>query len=405
MSKHKWIQKTALLHCFMLIAVVFPGSSQTPEQFVRSQNMSILKSDKEVREADGEPFTRLATLDEMIGQMIMVGLKGTDLQENQQLLETLKQGKAGGVIFFEKNLSPDSTAIRVRSLISDLQMASLHPLLIAIDQEGGRVNRLKARYGFPDSKTATWLGDQNHCDTTWYYAEQTATTLKALGFNINFAPVVDLCTNPTNPVIAVPQRCFSSNPEMVTKHAGWYIDAHRSKGVLTTLKHFPGHGSSTKDTHKEMTDITNLWRNEELIPYQKLIQSDRADAIMTAHIIHCRLDTGCLPATLSKTIISGLLRDSLGYQGIVFTDDMQMHAITKHYGLEQSIKLALLAGVDILLFSNNIPGSKEHQATVVHKIIRDLVDTGVVTEARIRESYERITRTKQTLFPSYPFPL
>jgi beta-N-acetylhexosaminidase len=350
-------------------------------------------------------LVRRATLDEMIGQMILVGIKGQSVEENPQLMAALREGKVGGIILFEKNLSPDSTSARLIRMTSALQRSSLHPLLIAIDQEGGKVNRMKARYGFPDSRSATWIGMMNKCDTTWHYAEQTAITLKSHGINLNFAPVVDLCSNPNNPVIASAQRCYSDDPETVAKHAGWFIDAHRLHGVLTTLKHFPGHGSSTKDTHKEMTDVTQLWSSNELIPYQRLMKQKKADAVMTAHIVNCKLDTACLPATLSAAIIKGLLRDSLHFQGLVFTDDMQMHAITKHYGLEQSVKLALLAGVDVLLFSNNIPGSQEHQATVVHRIIRELVDTGVIPESRIRESYNRIIAAKRDVFPNYQFPM
>jgi beta-N-acetylhexosaminidase len=345
-----------------------------------------------------------ATLDEMIGQMIMVGLRGTTAEANPLLVEALRIGQAGGVILFEKNLSSDSTATHLKQLIDTLQDVAAMPLLIAIDQEGGRVNRLKAKYGFPESKTATWLGDMDDCDTTMHYASSIATTLRMLGININFAPVVDLCSNPDNPIIARYGRCFSADPEAVAKHAAWYIDAHHAQRILTTLKHFPGHGSSTSDTHKEMTDVTRQWSPEELIPYTTLIANNRADAIMTAHIVNCKLDTNCLPATLSYPIITQLLRKNLGFQGVVVTDDMQMHAITKHYGLEQSIRLAILAGVDIVLFSNNIAGSWEHQANVVHRIIQQMVISGEISEERIRESYQRIIKLKKEVFPQHSFP-
>lgn len=361
-------------------------------------------SGEKLPDKTGEIDQLSATLDEMIGQMIMVGIRGTDLSGNPLLISALQDGKAGGIILFEKNLSPDSTSAKLKKLNTELQKVSRYPLFIAIDQEGGRVNRLKAKYGFPDSKTATWLGNINSYDTTLFYASLTASTLKTHGININFAPVVDLCSNPDNPVIAAHQRCFSRDPQSVVRHAGWVIDAHHKYGVLTTLKHFPGHGSSTKDTHKEMTDVTRLWTPDELIPYDSLIARDKADAIMTAHIVNCNLDQQCLPATLSWSIISELLRGNMGYTGVVFSDDMQMHAITKHYGLEQSIKLAILAGVDILLYSNNIAGSNEHQATVVHRIIKDMVSSGEIPEQRITESYKRVVLMKKSLFPDSAFP-
>lgn len=352
-----------------------------------------------VRDVPEEP-----TLDGMIGQMIMVGMPGTSTEKNTLLLEALAQGKAGGVILFEKNIAPENSAAMLRQLIMELQNASAQPLLIAIDQEGGKVNRLKVKYGFPDSKSASWLGKKNNCDTTSLYAGQTASTLAGLGINLNFAPVVDLCVNPDNPVIATKERCYSDDPMTVAMHARCFIDAHLAQGVLTTLKHFPGHGSSTRDTHLELTDVTQHWTRDELIPYRELIRQQKADAVMTAHIVNCKLDTSCLPATLSGSIINGLLRDSLGYKGVVFTDDMQMKAITQHYGLENAIRLAILAGVDVLLFSNNIPGSTEHQAAVVHRIIRDMVDNGQIPEAQIRNSYKRIIALKRKIFPQYIFP-
>ena len=388
-----------IMHISGTMAFTQPGEELTRGK-VSGDADAVQQSPVEAEEHSGH----IATLDEMIGQMIMVGIRGKDLAENPLLLTALQEGKAGGIILFEKNLSAENTSVRLQELIKGLQASSKHPLLIAIDQEGGRVNRLKARYGFPDSKSATWLGNVNHQDTTSHYAEQIASTLCSLGININFAPVVDLCSNPNNPVIAAPQRCFSGNPQTVTRHAGWFIDAHHKYNILTTLKHFPGHGSSTKDTHKEMTDVTRLWDSSELLPYKGLISQNKADAIMTAHIVNCKLDKECLPATLSKTIITGLLRDSLKFNGVVFTDDMQMHAITKHYGLEQSILLAINAGVDILLYSNNIAGSREHQATVVHRIIKDMVSNGMITEERIRTSYKRITDMKKTVSPEYQFP-
>lgn len=339
------------------------------------------------------------TLDLMIGQMIMLGIGGTSADENPDMMRALEGGKVGGIILFEKNLSIDSTAIRLSCLTGDLQKSSRFPLLIAIDQEGGRVNRLKTKYGFPESRTASWIGEINNSDTSVFYAAQTASTLASLGINLNFAPVVDLCANPTNPVIASKERCFSSDPESVTQQAILFIDAHHQHQVLTTLKHFPGHGSSTGDTHLEMTEVTGLWSTDELIPYQELIRQNKVDGIMTAHIVHCGLDTSCLPATLSKPIISGLLRDSLGYNGVVFTDDMHMKAIAKYYGLEKGILLAINAGVDILLFSNNIPGVSENEVEAAHHIIKNLVVSGEITEERIRESWERIISMKAILYP------
>lgn len=163
-----------------------------------------------------------------------------------------------------------------------------------------------------------------------------AATLADLGIGLNMAPVVDLCSNPDNPVIAKYERCFSADPNQVSAQAAAYIDAHHQLGVLTTLKHFPGHGSSRSDSHQGFTDITTTWSETELIPYRCLIAGGRVDAIMTAHVFNARLDD-CYPATLSKNVITGLLRGELGFDGVVISDDMQMGAIVDHFGFETAI--------------------------------------------------------------------
>ena len=269
---------------------------------------------------------------------------------------------------------------------------------MCIDQEGGKVNRLKDKYGFPRSITADAMGKSNSLDSVRFYAEATAATLAGLGINVNFAPVVDLAANPSNPVIVRHGRAFSNNEDSVTMLAKEFIIQHRKHGVLTSLKHFPGHGSSSADTHLELTDVTQTWNERELKPYKELISQGFADAVMTSHIVHRTLDADGRPGTLSEPIINGILRKKLNFGGLIFSDDMQMHAITKHFGLEEAIKLAINAGVDIMTFSNNIAGSDERTVDKVHGIIRKMVENGTIQRARIDESYERIMRVKKNLF-------
>ena len=176
-----------------------------------------------------------------------------------------------------------------------------------------------------------------------------------------------------------------------------FIKAHRKFNVLTSLKHFPGHGSSKADTHLGMADVTDTWEPRELAPYRILIDSGYVDAVMSAHIVNRKLDAGGNPGTLSKSILTGILRDKLGFSGVVFSDDMQMHAITEHYGLEEAIRLAIGAGIDIMTFSNNISGSDERTVDKVHAVIRDMVEKRVITEARIDESFDRIMNLKKQL--------
>ena len=337
------------------------------------------------------------SLDFKIGQMLIVGYPKQDIEPSEQTISDIAEGRIGGIILFEKNIKPSNSYIKLKQLTWNLQQKAPIPLFIAIDQEGGRVNRLKEKYDFPRSVSAQYLGEMANVDSTRFYAEITASTLAGLGFNVNFAPVVDLSTYKDNPVIAKIERAYSDNPDSVARHAAVVIDAHRNFGVISVLKHFPGHGSSHADTHLGIADVTDYWQSKELIPYQYLLEKGKVDAIMTAHIVNKRLDKEGNPGTLSKAIMTDLLRDSLNYDGVIFSDDMQMHAITKHYGLEKAIKLSIQAGVDVLMFSNNIQGSENRTVDAVHRIIRNLVQKGEITAERIDQSYDRIVRLKSIL--------
>jgi beta-N-acetylhexosaminidase len=334
------------------------------------------------------------SLDIKIGQMILIGLPSTQVDAN--VLEAVRTGKVGSILLFEKNIPAKNSYIELKKVFWTYQKAATIPLFIAIDQEGGRVNRLKEKYGFPRSVSAAKLG-KYAIDSVQFYSQITATTLAGLGFNVNFAPVVDLASNPDNPIIAKPERSFSAKADSVTLFASEVIKQHRKAGVITVLKHFPGHGSSKGDTHLDVTDVTKTWNEAELIPYQSLLDSGNVDAIMTAHIVNKTLDEKGLPGTLSKKITTGILREKLHYNGVVFSDDLQMHAITKQYQLEESIQLAINAGVDILLFSNNIPASQERTVDKVHGIIRKLVENGTISRERIDQSFNRIMELKGRL--------
>lgn len=342
------------------------------------------------------------SLDFKIGQMLIVGYPKQEAGLNDQTIDDISKGRVGGVILFEKNIKSHNSYIKLKQLTWQLQEKAPVPLFLAIDQEGGKVNRLKEKYGFPKTVSAQYLGQIADLDSTKFYAEITAATLAGLGFNVNFAPVVDLSTFKENPVIAKIERAYSADPDTVAMHAAAVIEAHRQFGIVTVLKHFPGHGSSHADTHLGIADVTDYWQSKELGPYQSLLEQNKVDAIMTAHIVNKRLDKEGLPGTLSKEIMTHLLRDSLQYNGVIFSDDMQMHAITKHYGLEKAIKLSILAGVDVLMFSNNIQGSENRTVDAVHDIIKKLVKNGEVSSDRIDESYRRIIKLKSQLHEKIP---
>lgn len=335
------------------------------------------------------------SLDIKIGQMLLIGLNNEGTTPDNNLLKEIRAGRVGGIIIYEKNIPSTDSYIQLKQLIWNLQHAHPLPLFITIDQEGGKVNRLKPKYGFPRSVSAAYLGKTGNIDSTRFYSEITAATLAGLGINVNFAPVVDVAVNPQNPIIAKIERSFSANPDSVAIHAAAVISAHRQFNILTVLKHFPGHGSSHADTHLGVADVTDYWEEYELLPYHNLIEAGLADAIMTAHIVNKKLDKNGRPGTLSGAVINNLLRNKLSYNGLVFSDDMQMKAISENYGLKRAIELSIKAGVDVLMFSNNITENNNQTVSQVHEIIKNLINSGKVSPERIDQSYKRIMKVKK----------
>lgn len=328
----------------------------------------------------------------------MLGFRGLQVNDDSPIVQDLVERKLGSVVLFQydMNLLDHTRNIQspaqVQALNAALQKYASAPLLIAIDQEGGIINRLKESDGFPATKSQQYYGALNQPDVTRAAAKVEGKLLRDVGINLNLAPVVDLNINPHNPVIARHERSFSANPQIVTTHALAAIDGYHAQNILTTLKHFPGHGSSTGDTHQGLTDVTQTWSEIELEPYKNIIAAGKADAIMTAHIFNAKLDDK-YPATLSRKIIHGILREQLGYDGVVISDDIQMGAIRLHYGFEQAVELAINAGVDIVAIANNLlydPNAGEHTINT----IKQLVERGKISNERIDEAYTRILKLK-----------
>ena len=345
--------------------------------------------------------TEEVSLENKIGQMLLIGFRGLEINEDSPIAQDVINGRVGGVVLFDYDVALHSSIRniqspeQVNSLINSLQSLSVTELFVAVDQEGGKVCRLKEKYGFPPTVSQQYLGELDDPDTTNYYAKQTAETLIENGFNVNFAPVVDLNVNPENPVIGAIGRSFSPDPQVVTDNALIVIDQLHIHGLLSTLKHFPGHGSSTSDSHKGFVDVTDTWTEEELIPYQNIINAGKADFIMTAHIFNSNWDSQ-YPATLSKNVITGMLRQELGFEGVVISDDMNMKAITEFYGLEQALKLSINAGVDMITFGNNLVYD-ENIAEKAISLIKGLVESGEISKERIDDAYDRIMKLKNDL--------
>ncbi len=333
-------------------------------------------------------------LKQKIGQMILMGLPDNKMDTSSTFYKEVKEGIIGGITMYERHLTPTHAAENLKRLIVVYQQAAPIPLFVAITQEGGQVNRLKTKYGFPPMPSAEYLGRINNPDSTKYYADNIAYTLSRLGINVNFAPVLDILV-PGNPVLGSRERCFSDDNNIIVKQARQVILSHDYFKVSTAVKHFPGHGSSTEDSHLGLTDVSKTWKRSELEPYRQLIKKGLVYAVMTAHIVNTNLDDSKLPATLSKKIITGILRRELKFNGVVFSDDMNMKAISAEYKLKEAIEKAINAGVDVMLFSGTDFGGTNASATIIADMILQLVNEKKISEKRIEESYKRIMKMKK----------
>jgi beta-N-acetylhexosaminidase len=339
------------------------------------------------------------SLREKIGQMLLVGFRGMTVEESGSIVADIRDHALGGVVLFDYD-TPTGTPVRnisspgqLTALVAGLQAAAATPLIVAIDEEGGLVARLDQRHGFPPTVSAEVMGARNDPAYTRQQAGAMARTLRSVGVNLNLAPVVDLNVNPDNPIIGALGRSFSADPAVVTAQAEAFIAGHHAVAVKTTLKHFPGHGSSTGDTHLGVVDVTNTWSRKELTPFANIIDDGKADAVLTAHVFNATLDPAH-PATLSQPTITGILRQQLGWHGLVLSDDMQMGAIRKAYGYADALRLAIQAGVDVLTIAQQQVYEPGIVATTID-IIEGLVRAGTLTAARIDESYARIMAFKR----------
>lgn len=330
-------------------------------------------------------------LKKMIGHMLVVGFDDATIDRESTIVKELQTYELGGVILFDrfykekhrtKNISSPE---QLKELTKQLKLYAKKPLLISIDQEGGRVARLKPSYGFAETPSALALSKTSleHAKNVYTLMAQ---MLKEHGINCDFGPVVDLAVNPENKVIVGLERSYGKESETVAQYAKVFIDALKSKGVISVLKHFPGHGSSLGDSHLGFVDVTSTWSEKELEPYQKLIDANTVSMIMSAHVYNAKLDT-TYPATLSYAVNSKLLREKMHYNGVLISDDLQMEAIAKYYSLKETVTLAINSGIDMLLFGNQLSQTKTDE--IVETIFLQ-VKNGSIPLERILQANERI---------------
>lgn len=356
--------------------------------------------------------TAKVSLRDKIGQMLLIGFDGKKINAQSPVVKLIEENNIGGVILFDydyrtktydRNIeSPE----QVKQLNRDLQYFTRYsnlkhhranlPLLIAVDYEGGKVNRLGEQYGFPATLSAAEVGKRSFTEAE-SIAESMAKTLHKAGFNLNFAPVIDVNVNPDNPVIGKKERSFSGEANAVSSYASIYSRHFLNQKIQCAYKHFPGHGSSTKDSHLGFVDVTDTWHPDELEPYQQLLTSNEAcGVVMTAHIVNRQLDASGLPATLSHTILTHILRHQFNFKGVIITDDMQMKAISDNYGLEQALVLTINAGADMLIFGNNLSVEPQDPKQLID-IIEAKVLSGDIPPERITNAYRHIKALKKSL--------
>ncbi len=338
---------------------------------------------------------------ELVGSALMFGVSGSSLNdpECRAEVETLKAVHARGVILFDHDIAGNThrnvlNPAQLTRFIADLKHELGEGTIVAIDQEGGQVDRLRQARGFAPSVSAAAFAVLNEHDQRQLAIEQ-ARQMARLGIDLNFAPCVDLSIEPDSPVIAARERSFGDDPATVVRCARIVIDAHLAAGVGCCLKHFPGHGSALLDSHNDLCDITRTHDEAETGVYRELIglHGERV-AVMAGHLMHRDID-GRLPASLSPAHIDGVLRGELGFGGVVVTDSLDMRAIRDHFGEGRSAALALAAGCDLVLDGLNAPGYREAGAPVrIVDAIARAIGRGVIPDAeeRLSASRERVDR-------------
>nr|WP_319383902.1 glycoside hydrolase family 3 N-terminal domain-containing protein [uncultured Roseibium sp.] len=338
-------------------------------------------------------------LRQKIGQMILIGFVGDRPARSgvKRVLEQLDAGEIGGVLYLGRNLGNKRTVQRMNTAFREAAPAALPPL-IAIDQEGGRVQRLRGRNGFPETPSAKRIARKGSPTDARRTYRVLAKNLADWGFTLNLAPVVDVDANPRNPIIGRLGRSYSSDPEQVAAFGNAFVSAHRAHGVLTALKHFPGHGSSLRDSHEGAVDVTITWSEDELIPFRQLIAGDMADIVMTAHVINRKLEETevNVPMSLSQSALTAVLRGDLGFGGVIMSDDIQMDAIRWNFSLKEAVLKAVEAGTDILLFANDKRPDPEIPQKVAD-ILEAAADHDRDLARKIDAAYDRIVTLKSRL--------
>jgi len=325
------------------------------------------------------------SIQEKIGQMIIIGMDTNYITDRIKTMIT--KYKIGGIILYRKNFNTYEKMLELIKQLKELNKSNKIPLFISIDQEGGRVNRMPQEIlNLPPANVIASCGNE---DLVKKSAELTGQLLKKSGFNLNFAPVLDI-KNFSNQH-AIGDRCFGDNKETVAKYGIATMKSLQKQGIIPVIKHFPGHGSTTKDSHYFLPIINKKFKdleNEDMYPFEQAIKNG-ADCLLVGHLLIKKI-TGFYPASLSRNFISRYIRKKYKYNGVIFTDDLKMKAIKYIYGPVNAVTKAFKAGNDIIIFRFN----KDEEKNSIEKILK-LVKTGKIKESRINRSVKRIINLKE----------
>jgi len=330
-----------------------------------------------------------ASVQAMAGQLLVVGFPGSGPSSGsaKTLAGHISAGRAGGALFLRHNIKSGSGAKALAGMFANAGSGVLN----AIDQEGGKVQRLGKKHGFTSIPTANWVGNNKSLAEAKALYTRAGRELRSAGFNVNMAPTVDI-QDPRNPVIGKYDRGFSSDVNKISSYAGAFIQGFASAGVACSIKHFPGHGSSRSDSHNGFVDISDTWKPEEIVPFQKL--ASQSPMVMGGHLYHPEFSNGRSPVTFSQKALVSKLRKGLGYNGVIITDDLDMGAIRKRFQLKEAIILALAAGNDLLLLSNSLSYDADLPANAAGWITQAVKD-GRVSQGSLKSSYNRVMAVKK----------
>lgn len=390
MTKHI----AAILSLFIMMSqIISCGNSTVPIKTAPTASPATHPSSQPATSPSAEPTETTdpikeqisaMTLDDKIGQMVLVGLDGTSMGANTK--EMIEKYRVGGFILYKDNITGASQTVKLLNQLKAANHAKAAPLWLSIDQEGGKVSRMPAE--FKQLPPAADVGRANDLDYTYQIGKALGVEVRSLGFNMDFAPVLDINSNPNNPVIG--SRSFGSNPKTVITHGIETMKAIQSTHVAAVVKHFPGHGDTTVDSHLDLPVVNKTVKELEefeLLPFVEAVHQG-ADAIMIAHLLIPQADDK-YPASLSKNLISNLLRGHLSYEGVIITDDMTMGGITKHYNIGEAAVKSVQAGSDIILV-----GHEHDKQLAVLKALKKSAQAGVITKDMLNQSVYRILSLK-----------